>query len=124
MTATDELRRLLDERGVELYKGGDGRTMWLCGLPMCYATEWGDDTVWLDAVMTPEQAVEATLGRSGYSYDQWREISDAVAAAMEYAHDKAIEYPDNADPLWNLDEYVNRILKVAFNVDGCGAKVV
>jgi len=57
---------------------------------------------------------EATLGRDRYSYGQWREISNAVGDAMEYAHDRAIEHPDAADPLWNLDEYVNRILKVAF----------
>lgn len=63
MSATDELCRLLDERGVEWWKDGDDRTMWLCGPTMCYATEWTDDTVRLDAVMTPAEAVEATLGR-------------------------------------------------------------
>ena len=57
---------------------------------------------------------ESTLGRDRYSYEQFREISNAVGDAMEYAHDRAIEHPDKADPLWNLDEYVNRILKVAF----------
>jgi hypothetical protein len=57
---------------------------------------------------------ESTLGRDRYSYEQWREISNAVGDAMEYAHNKAIECPDRADPLWNLDEYVNRILKAAF----------
>lgn len=57
---------------------------------------------------------ESTLGRDKYSYKQWSEISNAVGDAMEYAHDKAIECPDKADPLWNLDEYVNRILKAAF----------
>ena len=57
---------------------------------------------------------ESTLGRDRYSYEQFREISNAVGDAMEYAHDRAIEHPDVADPLWNLDEYVNRILKVAF----------
>lgn len=51
---------------------------------------------------------------SGYTYNQWKEISDAVAGAMEYAHDKAIEFPDKADPYWNLDEYVERVLKAAF----------
>lgn len=57
---------------------------------------------------------ESTLGRNRYSYGQYREIANAVGDAMEYAHDRAIEHPDAADPLWNLDEYVNRILKVAF----------
>ena len=58
---------------------------------------------------------ESTLGRDKYSYEQWRKISDAIGDAMEYAHDKAIEHPDKADPLLNLDEYVNRVLDVAFN---------
>ena len=49
-----------------------------------------------------------------YTYNQWREISEAVADAMQYAHDKAIEHPDKADPLWNMDEYVDRILDAAF----------
>ena len=49
-----------------------------------------------------------------YSYSQWRAISEAVGDAMEYAHDRAIEHPNKADPLWNLDEYVDRILEVAF----------
>lgn len=53
-----------------------------------------------------------------YTYGQWCDISEAVADAMQYAHDKAIEHPDKADPLWNLDEYVNRILVVAFSGGG------
>lgn len=57
---------------------------------------------------------ESTLGRDRYTYEQYREISNAVGDAMEYAHDRAIEHPDKADPFWNLDEYVSRILKVAF----------
>lgn len=49
-----------------------------------------------------------------YTYQQWREISDAVGDAMQYAHDRAIENHGEADPLWNMDEYVNRILDAAF----------
>lgn len=49
-----------------------------------------------------------------YSYDQWRDISSAVADAMEYAHDKAIEHGAAADPLWDMDTYVNRIIAAAF----------
>lgn len=49
-----------------------------------------------------------------YTYEQWREISNAIGDAMQYAHDRAIEHPDKADPLWNLDEYVNRVMVTAF----------
>lgn len=197
MTATDELRAMLDERGVEWTNPNsilrDNMTSWVANGFYYDAFEVPDGTLVLSAAhqddLTPEQAIEATLGRkpwvnptwerwhkslkhdeiksigdaveqliyeaiefggdmgpngntyegidegdvltSGfinewisrfestlgrdrYSYEQWREISNAVGDAMEYAHDKAIECPDKADPLWNLDEYVNRILKVAF----------
>ena len=64
MTATEELRRMLDERGVEHYDGYD-------------YTEWdvdgirylANDHLRLEGRMvlrrtcTPEQAIEATLGR-------------------------------------------------------------
>lgn len=46
----------------------------------------------------------------GYTLEQWRAVSDAVASAMEYAHDKAMECPEHADPLWNLDEYVSKVM--------------
>ena len=68
MTATDELRRLLDERGVEwmpiawnpkretFYHTPDG-------VGFC-ADEYTDGVrIYTDATITPEQAVEATLGR-------------------------------------------------------------
>ncbi len=132
MTATDDLRAMLDERGVEyetedtqidshgtMYyvtyaKRGYGRT-WVyeepsdCDLLVSYAYDLG-----------AEEAIEVTLGRGGYTYEQWREISDAIGDAMEYAHDRAMEHPDKADPLWNLDEYVERVMQAAF---GDGAKL-
>ena len=75
MTATDELRRMLDERGVEW---GNIRND---GSESDYLTEWQFDGVQSYAVatewsvggglsveinrhhLTPEQAIEATLGR-------------------------------------------------------------
>ena len=72
MTATDELRRMLDERGV---KWGE-----LVGHPVVVGTEWHDsdgypctalehaydvpdEMLSVQANLTPEQAIEATLGR-------------------------------------------------------------
>ena len=199
MNATEELRRLLDERGVEWWQSAN-----VLG---CIFTRWcsplfGDEVVAMengkeglvlfDHFVTPQQAIDATLGpkptewsnpewerwheslrheevktigdaveqlmyeaikfggdmgpngnvcegidegdvltsgfinswiarfesttgRDRYTYEQWREISEAIGDAMEYAHDRAVEHPDKADPLWNLDEYVNRVLDVAFN---------
>ena len=68
VTATDELRRLLDERGVEwmpiawnpkketFYHTSDG-------VGFC-ADEYTDGVkIYTDATITPEQAIDATLGR-------------------------------------------------------------
>ncbi len=118
-SATDELRRLLDERGVRWWEE-DGHTLWY-GQSINHAASafssfmFGEnDKVHLSAMVTPEQAIAATLGSEEPTYEQWRAISEAIGDAMEYAHDKAIEHPDKADPLWNLDEYVNRVIEVAF----------
>lgn len=63
MTATDELRRLLDERGVEWVASGTD-TCWTSadGYPM-RAWDTTNGTHMRVADLTPEQAVEATLGR-------------------------------------------------------------
>ena len=68
MTATDDLRRLLDERGVE-WEEHDGaierRTVYMTPNGWCYVSTANDK--WLSYVeyhdMTPEQAIDATLGR-------------------------------------------------------------
>ena len=109
---------LLDERGVEYEVDGNDRyptVFWRVGdAEYTYVGDGRLSTLTVCDYATPEQAVEATLGRRDYTYEQWRAISDAVADAMEYAHDKAIEHPDKADPYWNLDEYVERVLMAAF----------
>ena len=63
MTATDELRRLLDGRGVEWVAIGTD-TCWTGadGYPMG-AWETTNGTHMRVADLTPEQAIEATLGR-------------------------------------------------------------
>jgi hypothetical protein len=66
MTATDELRKLLDERGVEwrddssIY--GTRRTVWkVDGVTFVAAEVSGRLKV--SGYLTPDQAIEATLGR-------------------------------------------------------------
>ncbi len=70
MTATDDLRRLLDERGVGHYDGTEC-TLWdyeqtseSTGCYRCSADEIRDGfvNVWMHH-LTPKQAIEATLGR-------------------------------------------------------------
>lgn len=62
MTATDELRRLLDERGVKWDKGAfpnEARTYW----QGVVARPWDEQRIYVTALLTPEQAIAATLGR-------------------------------------------------------------
>ena len=68
MTATDELRRMLDERGVKWMPvawSPKRETFYHAanGVGFC-ADEYTDGVkIYTDATITPEQAVEATLGR-------------------------------------------------------------
>lgn len=62
MTATDELRRLLDERGVEYEtddRNGLRETIW-CGVAAFQLSP----TAKMTMIITPEQAIAATLGNS------------------------------------------------------------
>lgn len=74
MTATDELRsRLLDERGVEWSSIG-GDTAWEDSrgwTATAEADSVDESMVYVTALMTPEQAIEATLGpREQPPYDE------------------------------------------------------
>lgn len=67
MTATERLRALLDERGVEWWEE-DGHTLWY-GESIHHAASafssfmFGEnERVHLNAMVTPEQAIAATLG--------------------------------------------------------------
>ena len=68
MTATDELRRMLDERGVEWRCGSPNKTKWSHdGIDYVATNAWprNDETrtkVALHSILTPEQAIAATLG--------------------------------------------------------------
>lgn len=65
MTATDELRKLLDERGVEWeqsQQGGWYTTEWTGRYGKCNAMEWKPALTVMMPSLTPEQAVAATLG--------------------------------------------------------------
>ena len=66
MTATDELRRMLDERGVEYrehrYSGQSVTTIWRAGCEFHYRENRHGETRMHADGLTPEQAVETTLG--------------------------------------------------------------
>lgn len=71
MSATEHIRALLDQRGVEhIDYGGRGHddetgkpaTWWSSEQGECAAIQRDDDLLTVEAHLTPEQAVEATLG--------------------------------------------------------------
>ena len=98
MSATEELRRLLDERGVEWSSIG-GDTAWFDSRGWTVETVADDvDGTMLHVMtlMTPVQAVEATLGREtcrmehvkdGPCYDVWR----CSACGYEYAENVSMD---------------------------------
>lgn len=100
MSITDELRRLLDERGVKWWPSDerwneDGITHWYAGILKWTAIE-DEDGLWLNAgvaghnSLTPEQAIAATLGDT----DATCERQDVVADV-----DEILEHIINANML-------------------------
>lgn len=107
MTATDELRRMLDERGVEwmpsVWSAKD-ETFYKVGEVGFLATELssGRMKVSVEGYPTPEQAIEATLGRGTCEVEEsWHGESEMVeyycAACDEYMVVEVVK-PDGAQP--------------------------
>lgn len=68
MTATDELRRLLDERGVE-WTYADGTVSFANNGHWCHAWAYSDNAMCVSmGYFTPEQAIAATLGSGTCEY--------------------------------------------------------
>ena len=65
MTATDELRRLLDERGVEYLDSEDDTTIYYANSGYRYTYNVNPESGWAQLFgyhLTPEQVITATLG--------------------------------------------------------------
>lgn len=129
MSATDELRRLLDERGVEYVEDhGYREFFWNFG-EYGKARVSGIDTRGLVQIIvtgiTPEQAVEATLGRGtcrvvrkpvSYS-DDWKESLEAAGVVEVYTPTCSecgayIEPPSEFTAGWNYCPNCGRRIEV------------
>ena len=113
MTATDELRRLLDERGVEHRDHNDWATTWLTP-DSCQATACEDYAVkdWLRlevVCITPAQAVEATLGRGECKLVPTRDKPRSKAPTLTFS--ECGWWTDEIGKAWNY-------------CPSCGRKVV
>ena len=115
MTATDELRRLLDERGVEWMAPNsclrDEMTSWAAGgfYYDAFEVPEPDGTFLLTAAhqddLTPEQAVEATLGRGTCRVVRSiRHDYEGGYGGTEYEHELSCGHKtwwaDDAPPEW------------------------
>lgn len=95
MTATDELRRLLDERGVEWRGGLPTETMVEAdGLDLLYvALPDGRVRAFIRNYLTPGQAIEATLGRGECEQEEhgWSTEGDHARVWLTCGHDCMVE---------------------------------
>lgn len=101
MSATDELRRMLDERGVE-YKRHYLNTSWYVGMKLYMATDDVDGTLTVDN-LTPEQAIAATLGSDASAVrlaERLRSTADemrSVGASSMTPHELLACYANDVD---------------------------
>ena len=107
MTATDELRKLLDERGIthktdtfviDADHGKVKETAWVIGNSHHVYQEYRDRTVLTSTSIAPEQAIAATLGNGTCKMEQIPECryddiecSECGVALWAFSMDKAGE---------------------------------
>ena len=117
MSATDELRRLLDERGVEWFESVTRK-----GLTWIYRDgkairfhPWQPDTLKVSMFdLTPEQAVEATLGRG--TCRKLPSSGDAVCIVRRHGYEMEFGY-------WRCSGCGCECFEGARYCMGCGRKV-
>lgn len=128
MTATDELRRMLDERGVHWWAGEDERkTLWESnGLTWEYFNDENGDA-WLGFLgaceqdITPEQAIAATLGDGTCHADKtetWQGV--CISNPIKYVRNLTIRVME-CSACGGTYEYVNGSYEYC---PRCGRRVV
>jgi len=90
-SATDELRRMLDERGVEWEKATTDlslHTSWSTKENFCVFNEWIENVDVADTLTvyhaTPEQAIAATLGRTCHNVSKWVNVFECSECGFDY----------------------------------------
>ena len=101
MTATDELRRMLDERGVEwTYK--DGTVRWRGERHQYRFSAWlgiNNEVLTVSAVkVAPEQAIEGTLGRRECKVNGSIDYGEFGCWEYELSCGCRFLWPDNETP--------------------------
>lgn len=115
MTVTDELRRMLDERGVEWDYGITGATTTrfsVNGIDLTF-TPMRDGLV-CSTILTPEQAIEATLGRGECHITVEDNLAETEGMGDVWLECSACHWQMPLEPTTPLFNYC----------PNCGAKVV
>lgn len=98
MSAIDELRRLLVERGVE-YRSYYLNTSWYVGMKLYMATDDKNGTLTMDN-LTPEQAIAATL-ESGTCENIAPDYLDFLCSKCGFVHYHSDENDTGDGNDWN-----------------------
>ena len=126
MTATDELRRMMDERGVEWTVpdevwNQDSITYWQVGSIKLVAFESENGTLWLNCNsvtdLTPEQAIAATLG-AGTCHDKCSRFNAWVCS--ECGATVLLMFDDYDEPSYSVDG----VADVPHFCPNCGRRVI
>lgn len=125
MTATDELRRLLDERGIEYYPKSADTTIWTASDGICYVMA---DADLIDGCLelfirpvTPAQAVEATLGRGTCHITVEDNLAETEGMGDVWLECSACHWQMPLEPTTPLFGYCPPLFSYCPN---CGRKVV
>ncbi len=96
MSATDELCRLLDERGVEWTY--DGTVSFSDGKHWFHAWAYNDGAMCVSmGYLTPEQAIEATLDRGECHVKAAKKIGDLFGFSLSCGHSMVNPFDDRPD---------------------------
>ena len=111
MSATDELRKLLDEHGVE-YKSHYLNTSWYAGMKLYMATDDVDGTLTVNN-LTPEQAIAATLSRPKakahpYGYEPDTGAFDCTRCECGCINDISATYCNDCGGEIEIDMYAEK----------------
>ena len=96
MSATDELRRLLDERGAEWAEYGDGYTLLRHG-GREYTVQPNVCNRLIVTNLTPEQAIAATLGQGTCHVKAAKKIGDSFGFSLSCGHSMVNPFNDHPD---------------------------
>jgi len=118
MKATDRLRAMLDERGVE-WTYGDGTVSYANDGHWCHAWAYNDDTMCVSmGYFTPEQAIAATLGAGTcHIIKRWSD-SDFINDWKYLCSECGCPIP-----VYERDEETGDVIRAANFCSNCGAKV-